>query len=1533
MGSERYEKYAKFARRLASVRNFVLRNKAWFILGGALAVGTTAALMGTSGTITDNVPNEEFTFVYGQEYSYTASAFLGEARYQYAPEGSEEWTFEVPKNIGGYKARAVSSGTFGERYGAVHHFRIDAKEASVKLTTSTLTYGEKLTFSAEGLLPGHSLGEVTYTIEDYSSLSTTYSISSVSIHDGEGNEVRGNYALTLPQDHSEITFAKRSIALSVSRLSTLYNGELQVNDNDMTIGGLGLAEGDHLELTRPEGTFIGTYSFGVPRILSSTGEDRTHLYSITLNLGDLTISKRSLSISSPSYSKVYDGLPLTEEERGSIAVSGDGAVESDHLTTSYLKEASSFLYPGEYPNEFSYSLDHEEEYNVQTRTGTITISKRPLNIRIEGDWNYEGEKFYKEGEMRALSTDDYVQFINGTSLATGDKINVVARGDYFADPNAVQYEYQILREEVDVTEHYAVTFSGEIAFHRADLTLSGKEKTVPYDGKEHELEYVLTGLQGNDKATVSFASTQTKLTKVGSIESSVFVQSITNGEEDRARFYEVSHGSVAKLTITQRPLEILEHVTFTYDGLSSPYRDLVLGEDADYEILNGSLAEGDTLRIYPKPGSLYTENPELLYSIVNVNGEDVLDCYDLTISEDSALTCEKAPLKITGDTQEIVYDGKDHNLTYKVEGKFDNDDLTIKYLGNTSGKEVGKYTSEFSLEYSYNHDLSETTTPYYQLTQTPASLTITKRPISIVIDAEFNYDGNVVSQTLTPDQYSVGVGEDVGLCEGHTIEITLDKNPYLVEEGEKETATIIIRDPSGMAVTENYELDVSVSTTPYRDTVTFTPENYVETYDGYNHNYRFQTIGAKGFDAPEMASYPTDLPCRPGDYSFTYEVKGMSNALDKTDRTCYYDIPEKEFTCNVTILPRKLTIEYVGHGNGDIIVGGSGLAATDELEWTMVEDKPGYYRYEFHIYPRHGVIGPGQTKEDLSIKWWCYDITYEGVNSFAKQNFDVNVLASNYSYDGTPLSPSVDFSGAIVGDTFTFNDKASYTNNGIDTYSWYVGEWSKTNPGVYEMGLEVQTIKDGASHDVSAAYTVNITPNTLTIEKRHITLDIHGERTYNGQLFSSKALTDSEYTVGGLGLANGHSIRIVPVEDTILTTGVDPQFTYAITDAKGKDVTDNYVMDSITSTMTFHRASLNVHGTVGEVVSYRGKTVYPTIKAEGLLGNDVLSSYVTDPANVGLDGVSKVKYDILSAVISKGNKDVSRYYDMTFDGGDLEVSVSLLALDLGTYTGLYTGVSSYDIASYIDPSRITITGLSPGHYVDTSSIVLQGGISSKGVTEFGFANVDITGLRVLDAEGNDVSSQYDVSDIQGQVTLLVPTITVYVPTTVKTYDGQAATFAPFASIATPSVDWNEGTFDAEVEMNVSSTSFVDAGYYVFDLDSSTLSAHVTWNDIAVAEDAYDLVYGSAQASVEIRKAIVVLASPNVEEEVGYEVDYGELMIISGRFYGSDGFLTLPGDNPEVYDIPFTDTNRLSYQIIGNENNYAITVIYGTVTII
>ena len=656
----------------------------------------------------------------------------------------------------------------------------------------------------------------------------------------------------------------------------------------------------------------------------------------------------------------------------------------------------------------------------------------------------------------------------------------------------------------------------------------------------------------------------------------------------------------------------------------------------------------------------------------------------------------------------------------------------------------------------------------------------------------------------------------------------------------------------------------------------------------------------------------------------------MSNSLDQTDRTCYYDIPEKEFTCNVTILARPLTIEYVGHGSGDILV--SGLADTDKLEWTMVEVAPGYYGYDFHIYPRNGVIGPGQTKDDLIIDW-CYDITYYGVNYFAKQNFDVNVLGSIYSYDGTPLSPGVTFDGAITGDTFTFSDKASYTKNDVDSYSWNVGEWNKTNPGAYEMDLEVQTIKDGASHDVSAAYTVNITPNTLTIEKRHISLQISGERTYNGQLFSSRALTASEYVIGGLGLAMNHTIRIAPIEDTVLKNDVDPQFTYTITDAKGKDVTDNYIMDSITSTMTFHRAPLYVHGTVGEVVSYRGKTIYPTINAEGLLGTDVLTSYVTDPANVGLDGVGKVEYDILSAIISKGSKDVSRYYDMTFDGGDMEVSVSLLALDLGTYTGLYTGVSSYDIASYIDPSRITITGLSPGHYVDTSSIVLQGSVSSKGVTEFGFANVDISGLRVLDAEGNDVSSQYDVSDIQGQVTLQIPTITVFVPTTVKTYDGQVATLAPFAIIATPSVDWNAGTLAARVEMNVSSTSFVDAGYYVFDLDSSTLSAHVTWNDITVGEDAYNLVYGSAQASVEIRKAIVVLASPNVEEEVGYEVDYGELMIISGRFYGSDGFLTLPGDNPEVYDIPFVDTNRLNYQIIGNANNYAITVIYGTVTII
>lgn len=67
----------------------------------------------------------------------------------------------------------------------------------------------------------------------------------------------------------------------------------------------------------------------VTRIVDAKGRDVTSYYDISYEDGTLTISPRSVTLTSASDSKVYDGTPLTKPE---VTVTGDGFVDGEGAT-------------------------------------------------------------------------------------------------------------------------------------------------------------------------------------------------------------------------------------------------------------------------------------------------------------------------------------------------------------------------------------------------------------------------------------------------------------------------------------------------------------------------------------------------------------------------------------------------------------------------------------------------------------------------------------------------------------------------------------------------------------------------------------------------------------------------------------------------------------------------------------------------------------------------------------------------------------------------------------------------------------------------------------------------------------------------------------------------------------------------------------------------------------------------------------------------------------------------------------------------
>ena len=79
-------------------------------------------------------------------------------------------------------------------------------------------------------------------------------------------------------------------------------------------------------------------------------KDVTGYYDISYEDGTLTINKRSVTLTSETASKVYDGTPLTKPE---VTVGGDGLVEGE-VTDIKATGSVTNVSEGEVPNTITY---------------------------------------------------------------------------------------------------------------------------------------------------------------------------------------------------------------------------------------------------------------------------------------------------------------------------------------------------------------------------------------------------------------------------------------------------------------------------------------------------------------------------------------------------------------------------------------------------------------------------------------------------------------------------------------------------------------------------------------------------------------------------------------------------------------------------------------------------------------------------------------------------------------------------------------------------------------------------------------------------------------------------------------------------------------------------------------------------------------------------------------------------------------------------------------------------------------------------
>ena len=186
----------------------------------------------------------------------------------------------------------------------------------------------------------------------------------------------------------KLTIKNRPITITADDVTVKYDGQPHGENGysitmgslvdghaaTVTISGSKTDAGEYEELLVPSGT----------KIVDAKGKDVTSYYDISYEDGTLTINKRSVTLTSETASKVYDGTPLTKPN---VTVDGDGFVEGE---VTDIKATGTITDVGTVTNTIEYAATDKfktDNYDITKNEGTLKVTPvtDKVTVTIKGN--------------------------------------------------------------------------------------------------------------------------------------------------------------------------------------------------------------------------------------------------------------------------------------------------------------------------------------------------------------------------------------------------------------------------------------------------------------------------------------------------------------------------------------------------------------------------------------------------------------------------------------------------------------------------------------------------------------------------------------------------------------------------------------------------------------------------------------------------------------------------------------------------------------------------------------------------------------------------------------------------------------------------------------------------------------------------------------------------------------------------------------------------------------------------------------------
>lgn len=493
---------------------------------------------------------------------------------------------------------------------------------------------------------------------------------------------------------------------------------------------------------------------------------------------NLTVTPRSVTITSGNASKMYDGTPLTKHE---VTYGGDNFVAGEGADITYT---GSQTIVGSSENTFTFELKDgtaKENYNITTNYGELKVTDSDkLSVTATGyDSMYDGQTHNgnvtaTEGATLSYSTD------NGeTWTATEPTIKNVGEIKVIVKASMANYSDATAEYTLKVTPR-PVTLTSETASKTYDGTaLTKPEVTVTGDG-------FVDGEVTDIKATGS----------VTNVSDSPVTNTIVYTTTDK--FVEDNYNitkAEGKLSITPLAVTVTAKDYTKYVGEKDPAFEATVTGTINNDTVSYTISReaGETVGTYTiTPAGAEAQGN---YTVTYKAG--MLTIKERPYRPNPSIT-DKITVEITGNSDSVVYDGTEHSVkdyTVKIsDSRYTEKDFTFSGKALASGINAGTYEMGLKADQFKNTNARFKNVEF--IIKADGVLTITQRPLTITAGSAEGI------APVTCDKYTVE-----GLATGDKVD-SVKLTGIQSEPGESPNVAsdAVIKNAKGEDVTANYKI-------------------------------------------------------------------------------------------------------------------------------------------------------------------------------------------------------------------------------------------------------------------------------------------------------------------------------------------------------------------------------------------------------------------------------------------------------------------------------------------------------------------------------------------------------------------------------------------------------------------------------------------------------------------------------------------------------------------------------------------------------